>query len=81
MTMHVKYHGKGPAERIADRLRNSGGNYEGYEHLMANHHVKTHPTRTHNNISHGASQRQHGEVHRGEGTILGSMHGRKREGV
>jgi hypothetical protein len=56
----VKYNGKGPQERINDRLRSSGGQYQGYEHLMANVHTETNPTRTHTHIHHGASQRQHG---------------------
>jgi hypothetical protein len=61
----IKYHGKGPQERISDRLRNSGGNYAGYEHLMADVHHETHPTRTHHNIHQGGTARQHGEVMHG----------------
>jgi hypothetical protein len=42
--MDVRYNGKGPAERIADRLKNSGGD-------GATHHVQigTGPTRVHHN--------------------------------
>jgi hypothetical protein len=72
----VKYNGKGPAERIQDRLRNSGGDYAGYKHIMADVRTETNPTRAHHNIHHGGAERQHGEVNRGEGTILG-MHGRR----
>jgi hypothetical protein len=71
----VKYNGKGQQERINDRLRNSGGHYPGYEHLMANVVHETHPTRTITNIHHGASEKQHGPVHPGEGDLYGRKRG------
>jgi hypothetical protein len=72
----VKYHGKGPQERLSDRLKNSGGNYEGYQHLMAHVVHEGYPTRTITNIHHGGTAKQHGEEVAGV-----DLYGRKRGGV
>jgi hypothetical protein len=51
--MEVKYKGPGPAERLAARLKNSGGH-------DADHSAQHHPNRTITNIHHGGSQAAHG---------------------
>lgn len=57
---NVIYHGKGPAERINDRLKSSSP--EGYAHS-----VTTTPTRTVTCIYHGGFQSQRGdEVKKGD---------------
>jgi hypothetical protein len=59
--METIYRGKGPAERIADRLKSSGG--EG-----ATHHVVhgTGPTRTHTHIHEYGHQGNHGKPAMGQ---------------
>jgi hypothetical protein len=71
----VKYNGKGPQERINDRLRNSGGDYAGYEHVMANVHHETYPNRVHHNIHHSSSQHKHGSDAKSEMVLRGSKKG------
>jgi hypothetical protein len=75
MAQEVKYDrnhhaGSTPEARIANRLRNSGGE-------EADHHAVhgTGPTRTHTNIHNPGSARQHGQPHPGEGDIQGNKRG------
>ncbi len=75
MSQEVKYDrshhaGATPEARIANRLRNSGGE-------EADHHAVhgTGPTRTHTNIHNPGSARQHGTPNAGEGDIQGNKRG------
>jgi hypothetical protein len=75
MTQEVKYDrnhhaGATPEARIANRLRNSGGE-------EVDHHAVhgTGPTRTHTNIHTPGSARQHGQTNPGEGDINGNKRG------
>lgn len=75
MTQEVKYDrshhaGATPEARIANRLKNSGGE-------EADHHAVhgTGPTRTHTNIHNPGSARQHGQDDPGEGDINGNKRG------
>jgi hypothetical protein len=62
--------GATPEARIANRLKNSGGD-------GADHHAVhgTGPTRTHTNIHNSAGAKQHGGPNRGEGDIYGEKRG------
>jgi hypothetical protein len=61
--VEVQYRGPGPAERIANRLHNSGGHSDAHaEHGSG-------PTRTHTNIHHGGSQGSHGG-----GEVMNPLH-------
>jgi hypothetical protein len=60
--METIYKGKGPAERIADRLRNSGGDHA--DHVIR--HGGDAPNRTITNIHHYRSNHNHGVPSRGE---------------
>jgi hypothetical protein len=71
----VKYNtshhaGATPEARIANRLRNSGGE-------EADHHAVhgTGPTRTHTNIHSTGNVLQRGPDHKGEGNIFGEARG------
>jgi hypothetical protein len=75
MAQEVKYDkshhaGATPEARIANRLRNSGGE-------EADHHAVhgTGPTRTHTNIHNPGSARKHGSSNPGEGDITGKPRG------
>ena len=75
MAQEVKYDrnhhaGATPEARIANRLRNSGGE-------EADHHAVhgTGPTRTHTNIHNPGSARQHGQGDPGEPGIDGAKRG------
>jgi hypothetical protein len=59
--------GATPEARIANRLRNSGGD-------GADHHAVhgTGPTRTHTNIHSSAGAKQHGAGNPGEGDVRGN---------
>jgi hypothetical protein len=75
MAQEVKYNtshhaGATPEARIANRLRNSGG--EGADHSVVH---GTGPTRTHTNIHHSANTGRHGEANPGEGSITGQKRG------
>jgi hypothetical protein len=77
MAQEVKYDrnhhaGATPEARVANRLRNSGG--EEADHIIQK---GSGPTRTFTNVHNPGSARRHGEVHRGEGDI----DGRKRDVV
>jgi hypothetical protein len=72
---HEKYNtshhaGATPEARIANRLRNSGGE-------EADHHAVhgTGPTRTHTNIHTTGNVLQRGPDHKGEGNIFGEGRG------
>jgi hypothetical protein len=62
--------GATPEARIANRLKNSGGD-------GADHHAVhgTGPTRAHTNIHHSGSAKRHGDVNRGEGDVHGRPRG------
>jgi hypothetical protein len=65
----VKYNtnhhaGATPEQRVASRLRNSGG--EEADHIIQK---GSGPTRTFTNVHNPGSARRHGEVNRGEGSI------------
>jgi hypothetical protein len=62
----IKYHGKGPVERIHDRLKPSCADYGKFEPLMANVSTETNPTRTVHGIRHGGSVQMHGPKKGGE---------------
>ena len=62
--------GATPEARIANRLKNSGG--EGADHHAVH---GTGPTRAHSNIWHSGSAKQHGNPNPGEGAIDGSKRG------
>jgi hypothetical protein len=75
--VEVKYrndHPASPEARIANRLRNSGGE--------ADHSVVhgTGPTRTHTNIHHSGSAGRHGSPNKGEGDIHGHPRGPANQG-
>jgi hypothetical protein len=75
MAVEVKYNrahhaGATPEARIANRLKNSGG--EEADHSVVH---GTGPTRTHTNIHHSANTRQHGKPNPGEGDIHGNKRG------
>ena len=75
MAQEVKYNtshhaGATPEARIANRLRNSGGE-EADRHAVHG----TGPTRTHTNIHNPGPARQHGADHPGEPGIDGKMRG------
>ena len=75
MAQEVKYDtshhaGATPEARIANRLRNSGG--EEADHIVQK---GSGPTRTFTNIHHPGSARQQGEGHPGEGDIRGNKRG------
>jgi hypothetical protein len=75
MAQEVKYDrshhaGATPEARIANRLRNSGGEEADYHAVHG-----TGPTRTHTNIHNPGSSRQHGPDNKGEGDINGSPRG------
>jgi hypothetical protein len=59
--METIYKGKGPAERIADRLKSSGG--EGATHHLVH---GAGPTRTHTHIHEYGQQHNHGKPSMGE---------------
>jgi hypothetical protein len=71
MAQEVKYNaghhaGSTPEARIANRLKNSGG--EEADHVVQK---GSGPTRTYTNIHNPGSARQHGGLNRGEGDITG----------
>jgi hypothetical protein len=75
MAQEVKYNrshhaGGTPEARIANRLRNSGG--EDADTIVQK---GSGPTRTFHNIHNPGSARQHGEDNRGEPGIDGAMRG------
>jgi hypothetical protein len=61
-----------PEARIANRLRNSGGDID-----TVNHHAVhgTGPTRTHTNVHGSGSSKSHGPDNKGEPGIDGAMRG------
>ena len=72
---HVKYdtshHARAtPEARIANRLRNSGG-----EEADTTVQKGSGPTRTFTNIHNPGSARQHGSDNKGEGSIIGEARG------
>jgi hypothetical protein len=69
--VELKHSGKSMEQRVADRLKNSG------DTANADHSVVhgTGPTRTHTNIHHGGTAKQHGPDHKGEGDITGRPRG------
>jgi hypothetical protein len=75
MAVEVKYNtshhaGATPEARIANRLRNSGG--EEADHVVQKGDG---PTRTITNIHNPGSARRHGQPNPGEGDILGNKRG------
>jgi hypothetical protein len=75
MAQEVRYNtghhaGATPEARIANRLRNSGG--EEADHIVQK---GSGPTRIFTNIHHPGSARQHGSGNPGEGDILGNKRG------
>jgi hypothetical protein len=81
MAQKVKYDsshhaGATPEARIANRLRNSGG--EEADHVVQK---GSGPTRTFTNIHNPGSARQHGGPNRGEGDIHGHPRGPNRGGT
>ena len=75
MAQEVKYNkshhaGGTPEARIANRLRNSGG--EEADHIVQK---GSGPTRTFTNVHNPGSARQHGNDNRGEPGIDGRMRG------
>jgi hypothetical protein len=75
MAQEVKYDrshhsGATPEARIANRLRNSGG--EEADHIVQK---GSGPTRTFTNIHNPGAARRHGEVDPGEGDIQGVKRG------
>jgi hypothetical protein len=75
MAQDVKYDrnhhaGATPEARIANRLRNSGG--EEADHIVQK---GSGPTRTFTNVHNPGSARQHGSPHMGEGDINGQKRG------
>jgi hypothetical protein len=80
MAQEVKYNanhhaGATPEARIANRLRNSGG--EGADHHAVH---GTGPTRTHSNIHNSGSAKRHGSPNEGEVGIDGAKRGVVRTG-
>jgi hypothetical protein len=63
------------AQRVQDRLKTSGGDYGKHRAYMADlGETTTYPTRTVHHFHH-SGQKQHGDVHPGEGDLYGHKRG------